>query len=98
MKNTMMRPSMIAGCAGLSAAASALAQMSPPPSRVVEWPADSGLVAAPKASRLPRVVYSTTVFVPNAGWLRLAFDAVELSGRIEEGSGAYLRVTSLADG
>ncbi|MFN0132248.1 MAG: hypothetical protein ACKVW3_06925 [Phycisphaerales bacterium] len=82
--------------AGLAAAAQA--QTAPIASRTVPWKADSGLVAAPSKGAEARVVYSTTVFVPNAPWLRVKFKDVALVGRIEEGSASFLRITSLLDG
>jgi V8-like Glu-specific endopeptidase len=95
-------------CAGLPAASAAwwlatgaVAQVNPPPQRDVDWRADSGPVRAVASSRGdtgPSVVYTTTVFVPRAPWLRLRFEAVDLSGRLDQGTGAYLRLTSLADG
>jgi hypothetical protein len=97
MKTARMNASLIALAAGLAAAAPALAQMAPPPSREVKWTADSGAVRA-KGGQGAQLVYTTMVMVPRSGWLRLAFDAVELSGRVEEGTGAYLVITSLADG
>lgn len=67
-------------------------------SRTVPWHVDSGPVGLAGGEPGPRVVYATSVMVGRAAWLRLRFGAVELSGRVEEGTGSYLRITSLADG
>jgi hypothetical protein len=77
-------------------AAPALAQ-EPPPSIELELASyDSGRVV--NRSTRPEVVISRTVHVAGAEWLRLAFNAVELAGDPERGTGALLRITSFADG
>ena len=90
----------LAACAGavLTAATFASAQTAPLASHEVPWQSDSGFVAQPTKAAAATVVYSTTVFVPRAPWLRLSFDAVTLAGRVEEGRGSFLRITSLLDG
>jgi len=100
MTTTAARTSaiLLAAAAGLALAAPALAQTAPLQSREVPWRADSGPVSAPVKAAGAQVVYQTVVFVPNAPWLRLTFGKVQLAGTIEEGSGSYLRITSLADG
>jgi hypothetical protein len=88
----------VAVLAGVAAGSGALAQTAPLQSHDVAWKADSGLARAKGNAETGEVVYETTVFVPHASWLRLSFEAVELSGRVEEGNGAFLRITSLTDG
>ncbi|MBL9031999.1 MAG: hypothetical protein JNM80_09870 [Phycisphaerae bacterium] len=93
MKNQIAALVAVAGFA-----AQAWAQSAPIASRNVAWKADSGVVAAPGKGDAARVVYSTTVFVPNAPWVRVRFKDVVLAGRVEEGNASYLRITSLLDG
>ncbi len=57
---------------------------------------DSGEVA--NAGSHVEPVFSTIVSVQDAAWLRLRFGDVVLSGDSGAGTGAYLRITSLADG
>ena len=98
MTGNHRRAALIAACAGLALCGSALAQVAPPQGTTTAWRSDSGEVRANPRARGPQVVYQTTVFVPNSAWLRLNFDDVRLGGTIEEGTGSYLRITSLADG
>ncbi len=64
---------------------------------VVALEVDSGLVGFAGSAEEWRVVYATGVHVPGAEWLRLKFGETELAG--DPGAdGAYLRVTSVADG
>ncbi len=65
-------------------------------SRSVALEVDSGPVPAPPAQ--PAIVYSETVRIPDATWLRLRFGEVALAGDPLRGDGAYLVITSLADG
>ena len=44
------------------------------------------------------VVYEETIRVPGAVWLRLKFSNLELAGDLRDGTGGYLRITSLKDG
>ncbi len=83
----------LALCAG---ATTALAQTAPLPSLRVPAGLDSGDVAPPAQGR--QVVFAGEVAVPGAAWLRLDLADVVLGGVEEEASGAYLRLTSLADG
>ncbi|MCC6675676.1 MAG: hypothetical protein IT436_00905 [Phycisphaerales bacterium] len=62
----------------------------------VAYPLDSGLVSNPGAA--PAVVWSANVVVPDASWLRLFFETVDLAGDPTDGTGAYLLITSLIDG
>ena len=45
----------------------------------------------------PAIIFSTTVEVPEAVWLRLNFEQVLLSGNEEAGTGSYFRMTSVLD-
>jgi len=56
---------------------------------------DSGLVENTTGARA--VVYSTTVCVPGAPWIRLDFAEVVLSGDASGGTGSTVRMTSVAD-
>jgi len=58
---------------------------------------DSGLVAATGAPGTWSLVYSTTVQVPDASWLRLQFDQAMLSGTPGV-DGAYIIIRSHRDG
>jgi streptogramin lyase len=89
------RIALLVGACGLCVSTIATGQTAPLQSVDVPWPLDSGPVQAQQARE---VVYSTTVTVPNAPWLRLQFPRTELGGVIEEGSGAFLRITSRFDG
>ncbi|MCZ6683165.1 MAG: hypothetical protein O7B26_08275, partial [Planctomycetota bacterium] len=62
----------------------------------VATPLDSDLVA--NTGDAPAVVYSGTIEVAGAAWLRLNFAEVMLSGSTQDGSGSYLRLTSVLDG
>lgn len=74
----------------------AAAQPAPLRSHLAPVRIDSGWVE----NREPglAVVYSTVLQVPDATWLRLTFDDVQLAGRISNGNASYLRLTSLYDG
>jgi hypothetical protein len=79
--------------------AAASGQTAPLQWNTVPWFSDSGPVqAGAAAGAAGEVVYTTRVYIPRAPWLRLYFEDVQLAGRIEEGNGAYLRITSLLDG
>jgi hypothetical protein len=91
---------VLAACAGLALTAAASAQVAEWPSYDVQLGWDSGkVVAKAKAGETGHtVVWARTVEIPAAAHLRLEFEDVLLSGVLEEGSGAYLRITSLGDG
>ncbi len=94
MRSSAMR-AVLVSIAGLALAApAAMAQTAPLQSFDAPWPLDSGPLAAAEPRQ---VVFQTRVTVPNAAWLRLQFANTQLSGVIEEGSGAFLRITSLKD-
>ncbi|NUL82062.1 MAG: hypothetical protein HUU60_04970 [Armatimonadetes bacterium] len=81
-------------------AGSAIAQPSPIPVKNVAIYADSGVVMAP-ADGDPNIavpIYSTWVWVPHSEWLRLMFDVVVLSGDPYQGTGSYIKMTSIFDG
>ena len=73
-----------------------LAQVSPPPSRMIDYVLDSGEVSNDGAT--PDVVYSETVFLGGARWLRLHFDEIVLAGDVFSRQGAFLRLTAHGDG
>ena len=57
---------------------------------------DSGFVE--NTGNATAVIFSTTVADAGATWLQMRFDLVQLSGNEAVGTGAYLRITSAADG
>lgn len=59
---------------------------------------DSGLVSNTTPESGIAQVFSGTITVPNAMWIRLNFDLVTLSGEIGRADASYLRIVSLADG
>lgn len=67
------------------------------PTRDVELSIDSGELVPTGRVYAGEVVYSTTVRLQDAAWLRLWFDACELSGDAAA-DGAFVRVTSTLDG
>ncbi len=73
----------------------AAAQVDPIPSFRAPAAVDSGAVSNQIGDAFP--VYSTEITVPGAGWLRLYFDEVLLSGTPGE-DGSYLMIHSLEDG
>ena len=77
-------------------AAPSLAQQPPPSIELALGNWDSGRVE--NLGKRPDVVISRTVHVEGAEWLRIAFNAVELAGNPDAGTGAILRITSFADG
>jgi V8-like Glu-specific endopeptidase len=91
-------PAMIAAIAGLALTAAASAQVAEWPSYDVALGWNSGKLIAKGQGEAPVVVWERTVEIPAAAHLRLEFEDVLLSGVLEEGSGAYLRITSLGDG
>jgi hypothetical protein len=93
MHDFSARASVIVLMAGMASAA--LAQTAPLQSVEVPWPLDSGPLVA-RADR--QVAYRTVLSRPGSPWLRISFAKTELRGVIEEGSGAFLRMTSLQDG
>ena len=74
----------------------AFAQIAPLPHRAVEIDIDSGRVLNMAIARA--IVYSTTIQVPDATWLRLTFDEATLARTPAGGQSTVLRITSLADG
>jgi hypothetical protein len=56
---------------------------------------DSGPVRS--TGTMPEVVYSALITEPNAQWLRVQFGQVDFAGLKSEGTGAYLRITSMLD-
>ncbi|MCC5787623.1 MAG: hypothetical protein JJU33_13100, partial [Phycisphaerales bacterium] len=69
--------------------------MDPIPSFRAPAAVDSGMVQNNDGDEFP--IYSTEITVPEAGWLRLYFDEVLLSGTPGE-DGSYLMIHSVEDG
>jgi len=67
------------------------------PMHDVEIGIDSGWVENTTVDG-PAVVWSAEVHVPDAEWLRLWFEDVQLSGNVEEPDHTILRITSIWDG
>jgi len=85
---------VIAGAGPLAAAV--LAQ--PAPLRQQAFPVRINSGPVENTGSQVAVVFSTTVRVAGAPWLRLTFDEVTLAGDPADGTGSYLIVTSLLDG
>ncbi|MDX1419073.1 MAG: T9SS type A sorting domain-containing protein [Rubricoccaceae bacterium] len=83
---------LAAGLVLLGLSAAAQAQTAPLLSETRAYTLDSGTHAAPEAAPTALLVFSETVRVPGAPWLRLTFREVDL------GKESYLTVTSLHDG
>jgi hypothetical protein len=79
----------------LAGSAPLAAQTAPLESYEAPMFVDSGEIE--NTSEEPAVVFATIIDVPDATWLRLSFDLVQLSGGADE-SGSYLRITSTLDG
>jgi V8-like Glu-specific endopeptidase len=73
-----------------------------PPSFTVDYPFDSGALAAPGVftNGMPETVLSSVeVTIPGAAWLRLKFGAgTSLSGDPASDNATFVRITSIADG
>ena len=94
----MLTLALVAGlAAGVSTAAAQDLDMAPPASHEVEVGLDSGAVA-PGAAAGPQVLWSGTVSVPDARWLRLAFGDVVLPGDSGREDSTVIRLTSMEDG
>lgn len=68
----------------------------PIPSLLVPLELDSGVIQ--NTGTRPAIIFSRTVTVRRALWLRLHFDEVLLAGDPGAGTGSYLEITSAADG
>lgn len=64
---------------------------------VVEAPIDSGFLSHDAADR-NGVVFQSHVHDPDAAWIRLSFDDVQLAGEVGSETDSILRLTSLLDG
>jgi len=92
-KSAYMR--LAAGIAVGMATSMAMGQAAPVVSFDVPIQLDTGIVTAPLVGQDATdeiVVFVDEIRVPNASWLRLKFDEVDLA------PGAYLRITSMLDG
>ncbi|MEW6252149.1 MAG: hypothetical protein AB1716_16040 [Planctomycetota bacterium] len=74
----------------------ALGQIAPLLSHDAAVAVDSGSVSNTGAA--PAVVFVDVIHVPDAAWLRLNFDVVELGGDLAAGTESFLAITSLKDG
>jgi V8-like Glu-specific endopeptidase len=96
-----MRASSLAWLAAVAGCAcSVQAQehsVEPPPSRDETVTLDSGWVRGTGEPGL-RVVWSGTIFVEGAAWLRLWFDEIALAGDAARDDATVVRLTSLEDG
>ncbi len=72
------------------------AQVGPPPTLSLTHIYDTGWVRNEGPTR--DVILSFTVHEPQAAWLRVYFDIVELGGDLPSGNQAILRITSHRDG
>lgn len=89
-----------------------MAQSSPLESRTVTVHIDSGIVgftqrsigagspipAPPSSKTDARVAFAEVIHIPDGQWMRVHFESVELSGSVLDGTGSFLRITSLQDG
>ena len=90
-----LRP-LFLSLAALAALPPALAQTQEPPSVVVDYAHDTGVVA--NAGTQQAVIASFVVQVHGAPWLRLTFQQIDLAGDALAGTGSFLKLTSIADG
>ena len=74
----------------------ALAQTNEIPSKQVILEIDSGVAYNPGDQ--PQTVIGFHVYSEGAGWMRLYFSDVELSGNVAAGTGSILKITSTRDG
>ncbi|MFG0327424.1 MAG: GC-type dockerin domain-anchored protein [Phycisphaerales bacterium JB037] len=97
-KTTMIRCGAGLALAACTAIAAADDQPALPGDATVEidFSYTSGLVA--NAGDEMEVVWAQEVNVPGAGWVRLQFSDVLLSGDARDETGSFLRITSLEDG
>lgn len=72
--------------------------MEPPPSRTETVGLDSGWQPASGAAESREVVWSGTVYIPGARWLRLAFGDLVLAGDPARDDASAIRLTSMEDG
>ena len=72
--------------------------LEPPPSHSAAVSLDSGWQAAQGRSEGRTVVWSGTVYVEGARWLRLSFDQLTLAGDPARDDAAAIRLTSMDDG
>jgi V8-like Glu-specific endopeptidase len=95
-RNRLCAPLVGAALALTTLCGTATGQTAPIESRQVAMRLDTGALSNNGAQA--QVVYVQEIRVENAPWLRLAFDQVLLSGNLQEGTGATLRITSALDG
>lgn len=76
----------------------AFAQATPSAVETVAINIDSGMVAATGSASGSVVVFSQTITVSGARWMRLHFSTVVLGGSSGAGNESFLRITSATDG
>lgn len=97
---------MMASCVPFLLVSVAYSQMAPLEQFSVPFDLDSGEIRASVVESLgprdevhrPEIIFSQIVHVPDAPWVRLRFETVQLAGSVVEGDGAFLRMTTLHDG
>jgi len=94
--NRSLAPIVGAALALATVAGTAHGQTAPIESRQVTLRLDTGPITNTGAQA--QVIYVEEIRVPDAPWLRLAFDQVLLSGNVQAGTGTTLRITSALDG
>ncbi len=102
LRNRAVR--IVVACCGLAVSTGLACAQTPatPPSTTVDYPFDSGTLAASGVfvNGMPETVLSSVeVNIPGAAWLRLKFGAgTALSGDPASDNTTFLRITSMADG
>ena len=91
-----LRGGLVAAALALVPASLASAQIGTPPTLTVPRNFDTGWVRNDGAEL--DVIISFEVYEPQASWLRVYFDEVELGGDLPSGNQAILRITSHRDG
>jgi V8-like Glu-specific endopeptidase len=96
-RNIRVAIALLAGTAW-SAQAQTPRDLEPPPSRTEPVGLDSGWHDSPSANEGREVLWSGTVFISGARWLRLSFSELVLTGDPARDDAAVLRLTSMEDG
>ncbi len=95
LRSNLVLPALLAG-AVVFLSGSSPAEVNPPPFNRLTYLEDSGWHE--NTSGAPAVLISFPVIVDKAGWLRLYFEEVTLSGDPLTAEGSILRMTALEDG
>lgn len=86
----------LASCLCIMICSNVNAQVVPLNQRIVQVNINSGIIQSNPDLRA--VVYAETILVPDATWLRVRFDKVNLGKAPDGGKPTILRITSIADG